>query len=69
MYLGKELAEHFDTLDEHLSSLGSSDSSIEYAPHVREKFNMVVGAINNLKAATGTTKLIQSPSWYFGNEE
>lgn len=69
MYLDKELAEHFDTLDKHLSNLGSSDSSVEYAPHIREEFNMVVGAVNNLKAATGTAKLIQSPSWYFGAEE
>lgn len=68
MYLDKELFEHFDVLDKCLSDLGCSDSSIEYAPHIRNKFNKVVGAINNLKAATGTTKSIQSPSCYFGNE-
>lgn len=69
MYLGKELIEHFEVLDKCLSDLGMSDSSVECAPHIRKKFNMVVGAVNNLKAATGTEKSINGSESYFGNEE
>ena len=39
----------FDSLDVVLMELGKSDSSVEYAPHLREKFNEVVVQLNHIK--------------------
>lgn len=41
--------ELFNKLDNKLIILAKSDSSIEYAPHIRDSFNDVINELNNIK--------------------
>lgn len=52
-------------IDEALKSLGMSDSSIEYAPHIRQEFSNLLQHINALKLKSGYGSLIENDNWYF----
>jgi hypothetical protein len=39
----------FNELDKALSKLGKSDSSVEYALHIRDEFDSVVSELNKIK--------------------
>jgi len=49
----KTLQKYFKKLDENLSELGQSDSSVEYAPHVREPFDKVIESLNEIRTYLG----------------
>ena len=49
------LKNYFEELDEHIKELGQSDSSIEYAPHIRNKFDKVIYSLNKIKEHSGET--------------
>ncbi|NUJ17485.1 hypothetical protein FKN04_12955 [Bacillus glycinifermentans] len=51
--MDKKLQRYFKKLDEKLSELGQSDSSVEYAPHVREPFDKVVESLNEIRTYLG----------------
>lgn len=53
-----------DELDQALSNLGKSDSSVEYANHIRNEFNDVVDKLNELKKVLGGN--LKSSEDYFG---
>lgn len=44
----KNLKIRFELLDVALKELGESDSSIEYAPHIRECFDTVIRELNDI---------------------
>lgn len=44
---------YFVELDRHLSDLGKSDSSVEYASHIRDEFNKVVSSVNKIRLYIG----------------
>jgi hypothetical protein len=50
---GTALENMFDVLDSKLYELGASDSAIEYAQHMREPFEDVIAAINEIKMYLG----------------
>jgi hypothetical protein len=52
-------------LDEALTSLGKSDSSVEYAPHIREEFNKVIEKLSQLKTKMGYVRFENSSDDYF----
>ena len=52
-----------DELDQALSKLGKSDSSVEYANHIRDEFNNVIDKVNELKKVLGGN--IKSSDDYF----
>ena len=39
----------FEQLDKNLRKLGQSDSSVEYASHIRGEFDEVLNSLNELK--------------------
>ncbi|MNW69651.1 hypothetical protein D3C74_487130 [compost metagenome] len=43
----------FTELDIHLKKLTDSDSSIEYAPHIRNEYENVVSLINEIRIYLG----------------
>ena len=45
----REVDERFDYLDAALMELGKSDGSVEYAPHLRERFNVIIEELNKIK--------------------
>lgn len=51
--MDKTLQKYFKKLDENLSELGQSDSSVEYAPHVREPFDKVIESLNEIRTYLG----------------
>jgi hypothetical protein len=61
------LEKYFKQLDESLSELVQSESTIEYAPHVREPFDKVVAAINDIRTYVGGNS--RSSEYYFDNED
>lgn len=56
-------------LDEALIDLARSDSSVEYAPHIREPFNLVVDKLNKLKEEMKFESIIIDKNKYFSDEE
>lgn len=58
---------YFQKLDDYLSELGQSDSTIEYAPHAKIPFEMVVKSLNEIKMYLGGNP--KSISYYFGKEK
>jgi hypothetical protein len=56
-------------LDEVLTSLGKSDSSVEYAPHIREEFDKVIEKLNQLKVKMGYVRFENPSDDYFLDEE
>lgn len=55
----------FSEIDIALRKLGQSDSSIEYAGHIRQEFENTLQCINSLKYRTGNGQLIKNSDWYF----
>jgi hypothetical protein len=52
-------------LDGALASLAKSDSSIEYALHIREPFNEIINKLNQLKTEMGYDCLKNNSDKYF----
>ena len=55
----------FNELDIALKNLGQSDSSIEYAPHMRLPFDDILYCISCLKVETINCDLVKEDDWYF----
>lgn len=56
----------FMQLDNALSELAKSDSSIEFAEHVRSRFNEVIVVVNQLKVQADCEELCKEDKKYFG---
>lgn len=55
------LEELFNDLDQKLSALALSDSTLEYSPHIREPFDQSIGVLNEIKMYLGVNaKKIES---------
>jgi len=52
-------------LDDAIKQLSKSDSSIEYANHIRNKFDDVVLMLNELKLELGVGEIVENIDWYF----
>lgn len=63
--MDETLTGYFNELDRHLKNLGQSDSSIEYAPHIREEFDKVVKSLNNIKGYLGGIEMLYKSDKYF----
>ena len=59
------LSGHLKKLDRKLMGLALSDSSIEYAPHIREEFDSVICSLNYIKQHLGAISLILNKDTYF----
>ena len=53
----------FEKLDKALKELGESDSSVEYAPHIRECFDDVIKELNKIKSQLNAE--IKDIGYYF----
>jgi hypothetical protein len=51
--MDETLQGYFQKLDDYLSELGQSDSTIEYAPHARVPFDMVIKSLNEIRTYLG----------------
>lgn len=58
----------FLKIENSLEQLAKSDSSIQYTPHIRKEFDLVVEGLNIIKQKTGYKILINKPSHYFGED-
>lgn len=65
--MDETLTTYFEQLDKHLSELGQCDSTIEYAPHARKPFDLIIRSLNEIKTCLGVEcKNIDS---YFGKDD
>jgi hypothetical protein len=64
-----ECLEELIQLDEALTSLGKSDSSVEYALHIRDEFDMVIDKLNKLKTKMGYERFVNDSNEYFSDED
>lgn len=58
-----DIIEKFEELDNALLRLGFSNSSIMYAPHIRDEFDDCINKLNSLKELFGMP--INKQDWYF----
>lgn len=65
--MDETLQEYFQKLDDYLRELGQSDSTIEYAPHAKIPFEMVVTSLNKIKVYLGGE--YKSVNYYFDKED
>jgi hypothetical protein len=63
--LDETLSKYFKELDSKLGDLGKSDSSVEYAPHIRPEFDEVVKSLNNIKGYLGGLEMLHTSDKYF----
>lgn len=59
----------FCQIEHSLIKLAQSDSSIEYAPHIRKEFDEVVNGLNKIKEELELEIIIHESDWYFNNED
>jgi hypothetical protein len=57
--------ERLTLLDDTLKRLAMSDSSVQYASHIREEFDSVILMLNNLKLGLGFSEAIKKSEYYF----
>lgn len=60
-----KLQDYFKELDTNLKELGMSDSSIEYAPHIRDEFDKVIYSLNKIKNYLGGEEITHTSDKYF----
>ena len=63
--MSDKMVDQFNDLDKALTGLGESDSTVEYAPHVREEFDKVIAKLNEVKKCVGLVSLIRNSDSYF----
>ena len=60
-----DIISYFNRLDHALKKLALSDSSVEYAQHIREPFNYVIDAILSLKEKYNIDSKYKTKEEYF----
>ncbi|KAA6446748.1 hypothetical protein [Bacillus swezeyi] len=60
-----KLQGYFKELETNLKGLGKSDSSVEYAPHIRDEFDKVIYSLNKIKNYLGEEEMTHTPDKYF----
>ncbi|MCC9021753.1 hypothetical protein [Bacillus nakamurai] len=60
-----KLQGYFKELDTNLKELGMSDSSVEYALHIRSKFDKVIYSLNEIKNYLGGEEMARTSDKYF----
>lgn len=58
-----DVIKKFEELDDALLKLGFSDSSIMYASHIRDEFDICIDKLNVLKESLGIKS--NDSDWYF----
>lgn len=62
------LEEAFNKLDQDMMELARSDSSVEYAYHIRSKLDEVIATINIIRLMNGL-ELIKPNKYFMGEED
>ena len=65
--MDETLQGYFQKLDDYLSELGQSDSTIEYAPHAKNPFEMTIKSLNEIRTYLGGDP--RTVNYYFDKED